>query len=76
MAQRITIHSNLQEAKDAKKLPNRNHTDGFVPLHTDKTQTGYKIIWDNTPTPIIPRRQLTERQLLDELALERNAEII
>jgi len=68
MVQRIEDVTTLQESINAKSRRSQNHIDGFVPIQTNETLTGFRIIWDNTPgPPPPPRRQLTERQVLEEV---------
>lgn len=74
----IEDYSNRVLMKTAKKIRASN---GWRALHTDfinnKESDGYQVTYDNTPDPPpLPKRQLTQRQFLDELAAQNNAEII
>jgi len=73
-----TIHYDTRPLmKTGKK---REASNGFRSIHTNFTNNderqGFDVDFDDTPDapPVI--RQLTERQLLDELAKERDSEII
>lgn len=61
----------------SKSRTSKNHLDGFVPIHTDKlNDETFKITWNNDPKIIPPRRKLTQRELLEEIANERNMDLI
>jgi len=77
MVRRTIQYQDLQETKDAKLRSGSMHQTGFRPLHTNKTLTGYEIVWSNEPAPPpVPPRPITERALLEEIAKERNLVIV
>ena len=77
MVTEIVNYPDEQTMRAAKLRSTLRHQNGFRPLHTDKTTSGWRITWTNDPEPLpLPPRQLTQRVFLDELAEERNVSII
>ena len=51
----------------------RQNNQGFRAIHID---SNYLVTWDDTPDlPQPPKRNLTERQLLEEIANERRVNL-
>ena len=70
MTTKTIDYSSRDEYLTDAKLQNRN---GFRSIHYDFP---HKITYTNDPEPAPPpKRQLTERQLLDEVAQDRNVTI-
>lgn len=69
-------YPNEQAVKAAKLRTAQRHLDGWRPIHTNKSITGYEIVWTNDPAPPpIPPRSLTQRAFLIELAEQFNVVI-
>ncbi len=74
-----TIHYNTRGLMQAGKVTEA--TNGFRALHTDFTNNnqadGFEVFYDDQASNVIPPtlRSLTQRQLLEEIALERNVNL-
>ena len=62
-----------REYRDAMLRTDQRHIDGWRSISTSNISR--TITWNNDIDPIPPRRQLTERQLLEELKPE-NVDIV
>lgn len=74
-----TIHYDTRTQMETGK--DREVDNGFRALHTDFTNNnqadGYDVFYDDAPdAPPPPKRQLTRTQFEDELADERNIELV
>ncbi len=78
MVTEIDNYPNEQAMKAAKNRGGFRHAQGWRPLHTNNNLDGtWTIHWNNDPSPPPPpKRNLTQSQFLDELADERNINII
>jgi len=76
MVRETEFYLDEDSARVAKLRSAPRHTAGFRPIHTTFKTFGVEIVWSNDPDPPpIPPRSLTQRQLLEEIAAERNVRL-
>ena len=63
------IYRTIEDRTQALKRGATRHSNGFYPLHIN----GLEVEWEIWSPPVIPpQRELTDTQLLDELANQLN----
>jgi len=65
-------YANAEDVRKAKLRTAPRHLAKWRPIHT----TGLTITWTNDPDIPTPKKRLTQRQFIEQLALDANVELI